>query len=327
MQTCIETDPAIQTNTTPPNWNITRFRAMGSEIAIWLELPDTTRATQLLTEAETFFKETERCLTRFNPLSELMLLNARPESWVPVSATLWAVLTSAITLAKATNGLFDPTVLPALRAAGYDRTFEALDPENALVPITSLHGRWEDIGLNPHQHTVWIPRGVALDLGGLGKGFTAQRVVDWLSHYGPCMVDAGGDLTTGDPPSTDPGWSVGIAKPSAQAFVSDLMFLWLRNASLATSGIDYRQWVRAGQLQHHIIDPRTGAPAKTDLVSVSVLAKSASIAEGFATAALIAGSSRAYDFLIEKGLAATLVLQSGDVWLTPTMSQIAVIAR
>ncbi len=310
-------------DTSESNWHVRRFKAMGSEIAIWLEHTDTARAEQLLQEADAIFQAHEAVLTRFNPLSELMLLNARPERWVSVSATLWNVIHNAMALAKTTKGLFDPTLLPALRAAGYDRSFEDLDPENALVPITSLHGRWQDVGLNPYERTVWVPGGVELDLGGIGKGHTAQCVVDWLSHYGPCMVDAGGDLTMGDPPSSDPGWTVGIATPSTRRFVSDLIFLWLRNASLATSGVGERLWMRNGQPQHHIIDPRTGLPAHTDLASVSVIAKTGIEAEGYATAAMIAGSSRAYHFLIEKGLAASLVLKNGTVWTTPRMTQLA----
>lgn len=324
MMTNFSTTDAVSINASASHWHVHRFKAMGSEIAIWLEFRNASRAAQLLHEAEALFRRNEAVLTRFNPLSELMLLNARPERWVSVSATLWRVIQNAMALAQITDGLFDPTLLPALRAAGYDRTFDKLDPENALVPITSLRGRWDDVGLNSFEHAVWLPGGVELDLGGIGKGCTAQSVVNWLSHYGPCMVDAGGDLTMGDPPSSDPGWSVGIATPSSTQFMSDLLFLSLRNTSLATSGIGPRLWMRNGTPQHHIIDPRTGEPANTDLASVSVIANTGVEAEGYATAAMIAGSSRAYRFLIEKGLAAALVLKNGTVWTTPQMTQLAV---
>ncbi len=307
-----------------PEIHVHTFRAMGSQITIWLELDDAQRAYALLAEAETLFTQNEAILTRFDERSELMQLNAQPETWVPVSLTLWNVIEKALKMAAHTQGAFDPTVLTALQAAGYTQTFDALSAATANNSPPLATSTWADVSLNPQQHTVWLPPGCQLDLGGVGKGYTAQRVVEWLSNYGPCLVNAGGDITAGDPPSRDFGWYIGIAPPGIDTNQPDLLYLWLRNATLATSGIDYRVWQQGDAQQHHIIDPQTNAPAKTDLLSVSVLTATASVAEGLATAALVLGHTAAYELLCRNGMAAALVQKTGEVTLTPLMAQIAI---
>jgi thiamine biosynthesis lipoprotein len=159
-----------------------------------------------------------------------------------------------------------------------------------------------------------------LDLGGIAKGDTAAQVVHWLNSFGPCLVDAGGDLTAGDAPNGLPGWPVGIAAPWGSAVGhDDLMRLWLCHQSLATSGIDYRRWQQHGREHHHIIDPRTQLPAVTDLLTVSVLTDEATTAEAWATAMLVAGSDASLWLLQERGLAAAVIDQESRLLLTPAL--------
>ena len=159
-----------------------------------------------------------------------------------------------------------------------------------------------------------------LDLGGIGKGLVAAAVANLLRPMGPVLVDAGGDVTAGGGAPGYPGWPVAIATPDGWgAPDEDLLWVWLAAATLATSGIDYRRWEQEGVARHHILDPRTGAPAVTDLVTVSVLDRSAARAEAWAKAALVLGTEAAYLTLASKGVAALLVEQDGRVWMTPAL--------
>jgi thiamine biosynthesis lipoprotein len=97
--------------------------------------------------------------------------------------------------------------------------------------------------------------------------------------------------------------------------------LWLVNAALATSGVDYRQWQAMNRTMHHIIDPRTGEPAATDLLSATVLATASVEAEGWAKAAIILGTTAAVDELGQRGLAALLVRRNGEIVTTPFAQQ------
>jgi thiamine biosynthesis lipoprotein len=303
-----------------PTWLSHQFRAMGSHMVLWLEADEMT-ARPVFGRAQALVVETERVLSRFDPQSELSQLNARPRQWVLVSPLLWDVVTRSLAVAEATGGWFDPTVLSALEAAGYTCSFAdmrgvAQDSDGEASP-----GCWAAVQRDPTQQAIWLPAGVRLDLGGIAKGHTAQRVAAYLSRWGPCLVDAGGDLTAGAAPQGLPGWPVAVAAPSASDDdPPDLFHLWLTHASLATSGIDYRRWQHNGRVVHHLIDPRTGYPAVTDTLAVSVLAPDAAQADGWATAALVAGRDEGLALLARQELAGAVVDGQHDLLLTPLMT-------
>lgn len=302
------------------------FRAMGSEIAIWLECADIEQATQLLQQAESLFNAAERRMTRFNEQSELSKLNRQAGEWVAVSRPLWHVLERAWQLAEETEGLFDPTLLAAVESAGYEHSFDgkwAWGASNLSNGKPHQQGQWQAVQRNPATHSIRLPVGVRLDLGGIGKGFTAQQVVEFLSQWGGCMVDAGGDIVAGDAPQGWPGWPVEVAKPWETAADEDdaIAEVWLNNGTLATSGIDYRWWLQAGKRKHHLIDPRTGTSADTDLRTASILSADACRAEAWATAALVAGSESAQSTLEERGISALLIDQFHKLYATSSMQR------
>ena len=311
----------------------TTFRAMGCQIDVWLEADGTT-ATAAFVSVENLFAKNERILSRFSPTSELSQLNGRSGQWVLVSDLLWDVLEEALIWASATDGLFDPTCLNALEAAGYGVSFEALARVQAHGRFPSdhlLHGQWSAVQLDPSRQAVRLPEGVRLDLGGIAKGFTAQQAVDYLSTLGPCLVNAGGDLVAGDAPVDLPGWPVGVALPSedlaeATAVAADnALSLWLANAALATSGIDYRRWLVNGRAAHHLINPHTGLPAETDLITATVWAAQAAEAEVRATTTLLLGQKDGLHFLQQQPhLAAALIAADGELHLTHTMSNLII---
>lgn len=304
-----------------------RFRAMGSQIGLWLEHADAAQAQAALQQAQALFDAAERRMTRFDPESELSQLNTRAGQWAPVSRLLWRVIGRAVQLAQETGGLFDPTVGNAVLASGYVASFdESRRSTGAIAPVEPqpLLGQWRSVELDPAGHAVRLPRGVRLDLGGIGKGYAAQQVVDQLSLWGPCLVDAGGDVTAGDGPAGQPGWPVGIARPSQDGSSGTELEVWLNNATLATSGVDYRWWLRDGRRRHHLIDPRTGDSAITDVVTATVLAADASAAEAWATAMLIGGSRQALARSAERQLPIVLVSESGQVSVSPAMERFVV---
>jgi len=302
------------------------FRAMGSEIAIWLQQADEPAARRELQRAQALFAATERWMTRFDPASELSRLNARAGEWVEVSPALWSAVNRALDLAAVTGGLFDPTLLRAVTAAGYDASFDVawhaadrpmaaswrLDERDG-APV----GRWWAVELDPARLAVRLPDGAGIDLGGIGKGLTARQVVEQLSAWGPCLVDAGGDLTAGDGPDGAPGWPVAVAYPGAGPSGASPLNVWLAGATLATSGADYRWWTQGGARRHHLIDPRTGQPAASDVLTATVLAADAGGAEAWATALWVAGSGEGARLAVANGLAVALFTGEERYWLSP----------
>lgn len=309
----------------PASWPALRFRAMGCAMSAHLAVPPEA-ASAPLRQVTALFAGLEQRLSRFDPASELAQLNRRAGEWAAVSPLLWEVVEAALDLTEETGGLFDPTLLAALEAAGYDRPFEQVaaavrdDRPMTTGPFT---GHARAVERRPGRE-VRLPPGVRLDLGGIAKGYAAQQAAAFLRQWGPCLVDAGGDLAAGDAPPGWPGWPVGVAAPTTaesetSAQDQDLLLLWLANAAAATSGIDYRHWRRGGQLQHHIIDPRSGLPAVTDLLTATVVDASAVRAEAWATAALVMGAAVAGQTWLRQGVAGALVQQDGRVRVTPTL--------
>jgi thiamine biosynthesis lipoprotein len=301
---------------------------MGSTIALWLET-DAVAAARAFAEVEALFATNEAALSRFRPESELSRLNQRAgQGFVPVSPLLWDVLTDALALARVTDGLFDPTLLAALEAAGYDRSFADL-PDKHLArqapPANPQLGCWAEVQVDPERQAVNLPSGVRIDLGGIAKGHTAAQAAGLLGQWGPCLIDAGGDLTAGAAPTGYRGWPVAVAAPwdDVGEMPEDLFALWLADASLATSGVDYRRWQHHDRPAHHLIDPHTGYPAATDLLSATVLMAEATDADAWATAAVIMGMAVATELLDAVEIAAVLSAVDGRVAVTPPMSLVA----
>lgn len=311
----------------PTTWQSHTFRAMGSQIVLWLDTADWRVAATAFAAAQALFVHNESALSRFRPHSELMQLNGRSHQWVTVSDLLWREVTLAVQMARMTNGRFDPTLLHALHHAGYDQSFEQLATGLRNGPTQakprSLLGRWREIELDTNRQAMRLPVGVGLDLGGIAKGDTAEQALNLLQNTGPALVDAGGDLVAGSAPANCPGWPVALSTPWHEAaHTRDLATFWLANGALATSGVDYRSWVQDGLVAHHLIDPQTGQPANTDALTATVFAPEAAVAEAWATATLIAGTDVGIDNLLEHELAGLVIGRDGRILATPAMDHL-----
>jgi thiamine biosynthesis lipoprotein len=295
-----------------------RFRAMNTDVVAWL-WAEPGLAAIWLPEVESFFGEVEAELSRFRPDSGLSRLNASAgEGPQPVSAMLSAVLRMALEMRVSTDGIFDPTVLPALKAAGYDRSFElvrARRDEAAGSGSQATTGRAEvarrdvaSVLLNTSQRTVELPVGVQIDLGGIAKGWTVDRAVGLLGAWGAALVDAGGDIRATAAPGGEP-WPVAIEDPFHPD--TDVVVVRLNDEAIATSSTLRRNWQIGGRQMHHLIDPRTGRPGESELVSASVVAPTTVRAEVAAKVALILGRDEGRAFIEKSGLDALFVDRDG----------------
>lgn len=288
-----------------------KFKAMGSQMLAVLDSADDVASTALA-QVPAWFEQWEQCLSRFRPDSDLSKLNHRAGHCVPVSKTLWEVLSVALAVAQQTDGLVAPTLLSALLAAGYDRSFDQLSAhadKPANPPSLALLGQWRNIKLM-RNHRVCLPAGVTLDFGGVAKGWAAQQAMRRLQQHGAALVDAGGDIAVSGLRADGSKWPIAVANPLAPE--EELELLMLTEGGVATSGRDYRRWQQAGVERHHIIDPRTGQPAATDVLSATIIAKDALAAEVAAKTVLILGSAAGMEWLERHpNLAGLLVLEDG----------------
>ena len=250
-------------------------------------------------------------LTRFDAGSELCALNADPRPVVPASADLRAAVRAALRGAELTGGLADPTLLARLERAGYGSSLLGVPRTPLRHALAAAPARraarphpaaaWRTVEVDDAAGTIARPPAVRLDLGGSAKGFIADRAAALLRV--PCAVDCGGDMRVRGAHEVHVANPFG-GEPAAVIALSD----W----AVATSGVDARLW---GPAHHHLLDPATGAPAWTGVVSATALAPTAAEAEALAKAALLSGPGAGLELLARRG-GGVLVLDDGDV-VTP----------
>ena len=281
---------------------------MGSPLRLVAPLPQLERAWPRVLEV---FADAERTLTRFDPASPLSRLNqAAGGAPQPVPRLLATALAAAHRAYRLTGGLFDPRIIGALERAG----------EHAGVALPA-----SPAGLRPDEPWLTVNRGplraavdAPVDLGGIGKGLALRWAARELHRSGvrSFLLDAGGDLVARGAPLGGTPWRVAVAHPAGR---DPAAVVELGDGALATSSVEFRRWTAPdGTPAHHIIDPRTGRPATSQLVSVTVAAPDPAWAEILAKAILIGDREpeawAAWCTSRDGDVAITTVAEASTVW-------------
>lgn len=274
--------------------SVFRFAAMGTEVEVW---GAGGREEQLVD----WFEEVESVASRFRPDSELSAINRSAAQVTTTVSPLMAELIGAADRARRlSGGLVDIGVGGVVTAWGYDRTFaDVSDLEDAPDPVRA--GEWQIEGL-----TLRRTPGVALDLGGIAKGWTCDRAVEGdLAD----VVSAGGDLRSADPDTT-----ASVVDETGEVVVE----IRVGRGALATSSVGRRRWNVAGSEVSHIVDPRTMRPVRSPVVSATVLAETAVDAETGAKCVLLLGEDGLAWAALQPWIAAAVVIwNDGSVYGTP----------
>ena len=288
-------------------WAELRFRAMGTDVHLAVLGDDPT----LLIDARRRIDELEQRWSRFLPDSLLSRLNRSDERGLLVDLETYDLLTTAIEAWHGTAHRFDPTVHDAVVRAGYDRTFDQIGTGSGPTPDPVPTPGCEGIQRDPDLLRVTLPPGTHLDLGGIGKGRTADLVADDLLRAGArsALVNLGGDLRiAGELPA---GGEFTIAIEDPLDLHGSATVVRLGAGALATSSRARRRWTVDGEERHHLIDPTTGAPARSGVAAVTVIADEATRAEILAKAALVAGLDEGPTLLEDAEVAALVIDDDG----------------
>lgn len=256
-------------------------------------------------QIETYFKllwqklaRFERQFSRFLPQSELTLVNQQAGKWTPISPEMSELISVVRQVSEKTGGLFNPFVLPALQRAGYmNSAVKEYEHEpvpsyiaRSIVPYTSLDVR---------DGAIRIPKHSAIDLGGIGKGFIADKIraeLEQLPLKG-YVIWLSGDIATWGRDENGSAWRVGIQ--DVQATDGEIPYSIICPESqfaIATSGTRKRAGQKPGNW-HHIIDPQTGKSAETDVAMLTVCDSSLTWADVLASCGILKGSKHYRQFL------------------------------
>lgn len=298
---------------------------MGTVVQISLYDPGRSRADkkEAIRRAFRAIEGMERVASRQKATSELSRLNRKSGgAAVPVSPTLFHILRQSLRVARESGGAFDPTVGPLLELWGFGGDSLRLPSAKAIrsvLPLVDFH----KVLLDSPTVRLAIP-GMRLDLGGIAKGTAIDRAMDTLLSLGfrDVMIDAGGDLGIHSSGATRGRIRVWIRHPrKSGAFFA---YFCQDSGAVATSG-DYEQFfVQEGKRYHHLLNPVTGYP-DSDLISVTVVAPRAELADAMATAAFVMGWNRARKFAAQQpNFQFLLVRQEGDsliYWATTKLAE------
>ncbi len=263
------------------------FRALGTTAVIATVDPahEGEACAAAVSELDAF----DRACSRFRTDSELARVNAARGKRVAVGPLLLEALSVAVDAARTSGGLVDPTVGRSLRTSGYDSTFTvvaARDGRTFRASFSAAPG-WQCIELDQDAATVRVPAGVELDLGATAKALVCDRVAAAAATVaGGVLVGLGGDIAVaGMAPAG--GWPVRIADDHAAPLDGQGPTVALVSGGLATSSTTVRRW-RSGTAElHHLVDPRTGRPARSEWRTISVAARSCVDANVASTAAFL----------------------------------------
>ena len=257
-------------------------------------------STRAVYDAEEEVRRLDALLSRTSGSSEISMLNGAGGEMVPVGAEICTLIQTAGDFTEATGGAFDITIAPVVSAWGFTTDSYQVPDREALQTLL------ESVGME-HVHlsggSARLDPGTMIDLGGIAKGYTADRVAEiFREHAVPRgKVELGGNiLVIGDKPDGT-AWRVGVQDPKHPDEADGLVcVLNLTDAFAVTSGSYQRYFEQDGKRYHHIIDPATGCPADSGLTSVTVVADSArgngTMCDALSTALFVMGEDKALDF-------------------------------
>lgn len=255
--------------------------------------------------------------SRFRDDSEIVALAAAQGEPFPASPLLREAVRVALAAAEQTDGDVDPTLGATLVRLGYDRDFASLAAGLAPPVTLARQADWREVRVD--DRCVQLPAGVLLDLGATAKALAADRAAARLhAELGVgVLVNLGGDLSIAGP-APEHGWAVRVQDVTGDVGRvpgGSTQTVSVSAGGLATSSTTARRWRRGGQVLHHILDPRTGVPARSPWRTVSVAAASCVRANTLSTAAIVRGEG-ALSWFASLGVPARLVGHRGTVTTT-----------
>lgn len=292
-----------------PSW--TTFRALGTYVHLQTT-GDLVRAHQRCGE---ILAAVDEACSRFRPDSDLSRANAAAGTWTEVSPLLVAAVQVAVAVARETDGIIDPGLGRNLIELGYDADFGEVrrrPDSRAVSRALPGCGAWAQINIG--DGAIRVPRGIALDLGATAKAWASDLVAQSLFEEtgAAVLVSLGGDISIAGPEGAPRAWPIEITEhPEGRSETVEPARITLDRGGLATSSSQVRRWRAGGVEQHHLIDPRTGLPARSPWRTVTATGPTCVAANAASAAALILAED-AVGWLADRGVAARLVAEDGS---------------
>ena len=256
--------------------------------------------------------------------SEVSLLNAA--GTYEVSEDTAAIIEEACGIYEVTGGLFDITIYPVMQLWGFPTEEYHVPSDDELEEALALV---DGSLVTVEDGVAAVGTGQQIDLGGIAKGYTSNRIMEIFEEYGikSGMVSLGGNVQTLGSKTDGSPWKIGIQNPDTESSDSILLILEIEDLAVITSGGYERYFEEDGETYIHIIDPRTGYPADTGLESVSIVSENGMLADALSTSLFIMGLDEAVEFWREYGEDFEMVIvdDAYNVYITEGLEDTAVL--
>ncbi|HPO12752.1 MAG TPA: FAD:protein FMN transferase [Candidatus Hydrogenedentes bacterium] len=254
----------------------------------------------------------EAKMSTWEPDSELSRFN-QSQSTEPVafSPEVVDVFRIAQEVSRQTEGAFDATVMPLVEAWGFGRRPAPKPPDESSLQMIREHVGYHYIEIGKDNRVRKLRPDIYCDFSALAPGYASDCIIRALEQRGirRCMAEVGGEVRAVGMNAANQPWKIGILRPVSDETDIQRIVL-LDNLSVSTSG-DYREYhIREGKRWSHTIDPATGRPVEHPLASVSVLHRECAWADAYATALMVMGPEKGYDFAVRQGLGAYFIVHS-----------------
>ena len=307
---------------------------MDTYCTITVVSPSKERAAEAIDKGFAEIKKLELLLNYFSDGSEITAINkaagSRP---VKVSGETLEMMRKTLEISKATSGTFDPTIAPVIALWNFSSKDTALYPQGTsrapaipsrnIIEDTLKLVDYKKIRINSKAEVFLTGSGMEIDLGGIAKGYAADKAMEAIKTEGikAALVAVAGDIRGFGSSTSGNAWKVGIQDPrpetgSEKPWEDIFASLYLEDMAISTSGDYQRFFIKDGKRYHHILDPATGYPAETDLISASVIAPEGYIADGLSTAVFALGAEKGMRLLKTMGIEGVLVDRNRNVFVT-----------
>ena len=267
----------------------------------------------LIDQSESLIASLESLVSVTDTGSELYAINQTGSGTLTGKAS--SLMEQALEICRRTDGALDLSIYPIVRAWGFTTGSYQVPDEaeiQALLPLVD----YRKIQYDAATGTVTLPEGMEIDLGSVAKGYAGQLAAQMLREHGvqSALLNLGGNVqTVGAKPDGSP-WQIGIKDPQGE---DAMMVLSVEDQAVVTSGGYERYFEQDGQTYWHIMDPSTGHPADSGLLSVTIVGKQGIICDGLSTSLFVMGLEKAADLWAQScDFEAVFVTASGEVYIT-----------
>jgi len=281
---------------------------------------DGRNSEELIEEVFAVMENLEGMLSRFIDGSDVANINERAGQWVKASPITLEVIELGLELGERTGGVFDITVGAVLDLWGFGSGRYHVPSEEEIASALDTVD-YTKVEVDRSQSMVRIPEGTVLDLGGIAKGYIIDAGTQVLrdANVERSIVNAGGDISViGRRPDSLP-WRVGVQNPEKPSQIR--WILPLDDESVVTSGDYQRYFTHDGVRYHHIIDPRTGLPAR-ELTSVTIVGKDAATCDALSTAVFVLGWKEGRALIESLPDVEAIIVSSTDTWISPALAKV-----